>query len=67
MAKIQLNGRKVKVKTPISLEEILKKYNLASKQVAIQLNGIIIPKSNFKKKQIKKDDKIEVVHFIGGG
>ena len=67
MAKIQLNGRKVEVKTPISLEEILKKYKLTSKQVAIELNGIIIPKSNFKKKKIKKDDKIEVVHFIGGG
>ena len=35
-------------------------------KIAIELNGIIIPKSNFKKK-LKNKDKIEIVHFIGGG
>ena len=67
MAKIQLNGRKVVIKTNFSLLDLLKKYKLADKKIAIEHNGIIIPKKSFKKKYLKNNDKIEVVHFIGGG
>ena len=40
---------------------------LVKKKVAIEYNGVIIPKVNFKKKILKNNDKIEIVHFIGGG
>ena len=67
MAKIQLNGKKVVIKTNYSIFDLLKKYKLTNKKVAIEHNGIIIPKENFKKKYLKNNDKIEIVHFIGGG
>ena len=67
MAKIQLNGKKVIIKTSYSIFDLLKKYNLSNKKIAIEHNGIIIPKANFKKKYLKNNDKIEIVHFIGGG
>ena len=67
MAKIQLNGKKVDIKSNCSLFDLLKKYKLANKKVAIEHNGIIVPKANFKKKNLKHNDKIEIVHFIGGG
>ena len=67
MAKIQLNGKKVVIKSNYSLFDLLKKYKLANKKVAIEHNGIIVPKANFKKKNLKHNDKIEIVHFIGGG
>ena len=67
MAKIQLNGKKVVVKSNCSIFDLLKKYKLDNKKVAIEYNGIIIPKGNYKKKNLKNNDKIEVVHFIGGG
>jgi len=67
MAKIQLNGKKVVIKTNFSLMDLLKKYKLSNKKVAIEYNGIIIQKSNYKKKYLKNNDKIEIVHFIGGG
>ena len=66
MAKIQLNGKKITIKSKYSILDLLKKYKLNDKKIAIELNGIIIPKSNFKKK-LKNKDKIEIVHFIGGG
>ena len=49
MAKIQLNGKKVLIKTNFSLMDLLKKYKLSNKKVAIEHNGTIIQKSNFKK------------------
>ena len=67
MAKIQLNGKKVVVKSNYSLFDLLKKYKLTNKKVAVEYNGVIIPKVKFKKKNLKNNDKVEIVHFIGGG
>jgi sulfur carrier protein len=67
MAKIQLNGKKISIKSNFSLEDLLKKYKLFNKKVAIEYNGKIIQKINFKSKLLKNNDKIEIVHFIGGG
>ena len=67
MAKIQLNGKKVIIQSDYSLFDLLKKYKLTNKKVAIEHNGVIIPKAKFKKKSLKHNDKVEIVHFIGGG
>ncbi len=67
MAKIQLNGKKVVIKQNYSLFDLLKKYKLINKKIAVEHNGVIIPKINFKKKNLKNNDKVEIVHFIGGG
>ena len=67
MAKIQLNGKKISIKSNFSIHDLLKKYKLINKKVAIEHNGKIITKINYKKKYLKNDDKIEIVHFIGGG
>tara|TARA_B100000965_G_C19562150_1_gene745036 strand:+ start:1107 stop:1310 length:204 start_codon:yes stop_codon:yes gene_type:complete len=67
MAKIQLNGRKISIKQKISMFEILQKYKIDSSKVAIELNGLILSKKLFKRKILKNNDKIEIVHFIGGG
>ena len=67
MAKIQLNGKKITINSKFSIQDLLKRYNLINKKIAIELNGIIVPKNRFKKKYLKNKDKVEVVHFIGGG
>jgi sulfur carrier protein len=67
MAKIQLNGKNIQIKSRITIYGLLKRFNLNNKKIAIEHNGIIIPKINYKKKYLKSKDKIEVVHFIGGG
>ena len=67
MAKIQLNGKKVTIKPRTTIYELLKRFKLNNKKVAIEYNRIIIPKENYKKKYLKNNDKLEVVYFIGGG
>ena len=67
MAKIQLNGKKVEIKSNLSILDLLKKYKLTNKKVAIEHNGIIVQKVNYNKKYLKNNDKLEIVHFIGGG
>ena len=44
MAKIQLNGKKVVIKSKFSLLDLLKKYKLHNKRIALEHNGKIIQK-----------------------
>ena len=67
MAKIQLNGKRIKIHTNLSIKDLIKKYKLKEKKIAIELNGTILPKQSYGKKKLKNNDKIEIVQFIGGG
>ena len=67
MAKIQLNGKKLVINSNYSLFDLLKKYKLINKKVAVEHNGVIVPKVKYKKKNLNDNDKVEIVHFIGGG
>ena len=58
---------KINISSNFSIQELLKKYKLNNKKIAIECNGIIIPKIRYKKKYLKNNDKLEIVHFIGGG
>jgi sulfur carrier protein len=67
MARIQLNGKKIEIISETTIFDLLKKFKLNNKKVAIEHNGIIVPKTSYKKKYLKSNDKLEIVHFIGGG
>jgi sulfur carrier protein len=67
MAKIQLNGRKLELKNKHTLLSLLKKYKIDGKKIAVELNGKIINRNKYKIVYLKNMDKIEIVHFIGGG
>ena len=67
MAKIQLNGKKISIRSNLSILDLLKKYKLHDRKVAIEHNGSIVVKSNYKKKFLKNKVRVEIVHFIGGG
>ena len=65
--KIKLNGKFVKIQDKITLLSLLKKLKVPIKKVAIELNQTIVNKKSLDKIRIKKNNKIEIVHFIGGG
>lgn len=65
--KIKLNGKFSTINENLSLSIFLKELKIPLKKVAIELNQEIIDKSKLKKYILKKKDKIEIVHFIGGG
>ena len=67
MAKIQLNGKQLKIRMNLSIKDLLKKHRLNQEKIAIELTGTILPKQKYKKTKIKNNDKIEIVQFIGGG
>jgi len=65
--KIKLNGKFSSINENLSLSIFLKELKIPLKKVAIELNEEIIDKNNLKTIKLKNNDKIEIVHFIGGG
>ena len=65
--KIKINGKISTINENLSLSIFLKELKIPLKKVAIELNQEIIDKNNLKTIKLKKNDKIEIVHFIGGG
>ena len=65
--KIKVNGKVKKVSNNSKLSDLLKNLNIPLKKVAIELNQEIIDKKKSNNIKLKKNDKIEIVHFIGGG
>ena len=65
--KIKINGKiKIIIKNS-KLSELLKQLKIPLNKVAIELNEEIIDKKKINKIKLNKNDKIEIVHFIGGG
>ena len=65
--KIKVNGKIIVIQDKITLLGLIKKLKIPIKKVAIELNRTIVNKKSLDKIKINKNDKIEIVHFIGGG
>ena len=65
--KIQVNGTVQPINENSKISDLVKNLKIPIKKVAIELNQEIIDKKNINKISLKKNDKIEIVHFIGGG
>ena len=67
VAKIQLNGISYEINKGINLNELLNKLKIQKNKIAIEVNGEIVEKNKYPNLILNKDDKVEIVHFIGGG
>ena len=67
VAKIQLNGNPYEISGRTDLNELLNKLKIEKNKVAIEVNGEIVQKEKYQNLILRKDDKVEIVHFIGGG
>ena len=65
--KIRLNGKIRVISKNLSVQNLVNEFKIPVKKVAIELNEEILNKKILKKIKLKKNDKIEIVHFIGGG
>ena len=65
--KITVNGKQMQIIPKFTLKSLVTKLKMPLNKIAIELNKKIIDKNRISKIQLKKGDKIEIVHFIGGG
>ena len=65
--KIKINGKFSMINENLTLSAFLKQLKIPLEKIAIELNREIIDKNKTNKIKLKSNDKIEIVHFIGGG
>ena len=65
--KITVNGKQMQIIPKLTLKSLITKLKMPLNKIAIELNKKIIDKNRISKIRLKKGDKIEIVHFIGGG
>ena len=64
---ILVNGERLELDEGTSLAGLLERLSLSEKRVAIELNGRVVTRVDWQQTVIAEGDKIEVVHFVGGG
>jgi thiamine biosynthesis protein ThiS len=64
---ITLNGAKFEIPINTTVSDLLRILDADPALVAVEQNLLIVPKSEFASTKIAQDDRIEVVHFVGGG
>ena len=65
--KIFINGETKELAEEIKLNELLKHFSLPSERIAIELNREVIRKKDWENIKVNDGDKLEVIHFVGGG
>lgn len=67
MIKITINDEKKSYPKPLSVAELLIELGLVGGRIAVEKNKEIIPRSTFDTEMVNADDRLEIIHFIGGG
>jgi sulfur carrier protein len=65
--RIVLNGDSVETADGATVEALLLQLGISRERVAVELNADIVPKAGYEKQLLSDGDKIEIVHFVGGG
>ncbi len=64
---ITINGKNQKVGPSTTIADLLETMQLTGKRLAVEVNDEIVPRGNHTTHKLSDNDKIEVVHAIGGG
>jgi thiamine biosynthesis protein ThiS len=62
-----VNGEKKEFSETLSLEQLVTELDLHAKRVAIEVNGEVVRRSDWNATLVKDGDRLEIVHFVGGG
>ncbi len=64
---MKVNGIEENLQFSNTLDAYLSEKNFEAERVAVELNGNVVPRSEFCKTTLNNDDILEIVHFVGGG
>jgi sulfur carrier protein len=64
---IIVNGDALQVSQGARVTDLIKQLELASERLAIELNLSILPRAKWAETELRPSDRLEIVHFVGGG
>ena len=64
---IIVNGDPHQVSLGARVTDLIKQLDLAQERLAIELNFSILPRAKWTETELRPGDRLEIVHFVGGG
>ncbi len=65
--RVVVNGEERQVSDQVSVAQLLEELGLSAVRVAVEVNRQVIGRGEFSTRRLSDGDKVEVVHFVGGG
>jgi len=64
---VYVNGESTELSGTLSLSELITQLDLPAARIAVELNREVVRRADWSGTMLKEDDRIEIVHFVGGG
>ena len=64
---IHVNGERQEVVQELSLSNLIDQLKLPPQRIAVELNREVVRRANWETTVLREDDRVEIVHFVGGG
>lgn len=65
--KVELNGKTTELDGIETVGDLVRSKDLKPQMVAVELNGEILPRDQYDQQKLSDGDRLEIVHFVGGG
>ena len=65
--RVYINGESKEVQGTPTLAELVDQLDLPAARIAVELNREVVRRSDWGNTMVHEDDRIEIVHFVGGG
>jgi len=62
-----INGQPQNVQEALLLSDLIAQLNMKAERVAVERNGVIVPRNDWPQTALQNGDRLEIVHFVGGG
>ena len=65
--RVYVNGEAREFSSPLSLAQLITELDLPAARIAVELNRVVVRRNEWSSTELRDDDRIEIVHFVGGG
>lgn len=65
--KVQINGEETELPAGLSLAQLVEQLGMKGDRVAVERNRDIVPRTQWAETRLAEGDRLEIVHFVGGG
>ena len=62
-----INGQPQTIQEGLLLSDLIAQLNMKAERVAVERNGVIVPRNDWPQTALQNGDRLEIVHFVGGG
>ena len=67
MIEITVNGNRVEIESPMTVEQLLDIVDVPPNYLAVEVNADVVPREEYSTHLVGPDDEVEVVTLVGGG